>query len=510
MDDCAAGLVGGSADAGASGRRGGLALPVLTVGFATAVVMWIVGYVTHFPGLGTPAWVVAGLFAVVQLGGGVLAWRLAGDRRVVVGAGGGLVASLINLLIVGSIIGSADDPNALREGWVGMVVGTLVFGVLLGGAGAWVAGVVRERRGGEAGGESGGARVWLARFAVVAALSGVPVLLSGGLVTSTASGLAVPDWPASYDAMMFLFPLQDMTGGIYYEHAHRLFGSLVGLTVLVFMVCVLVWEPRRSVKAMAVAAFALVVVQGVLGGVRVTAAVDEKPREVVVGADGMGVERWSLPDEGVPHNYAAARDHEGSVALAMVHGISGQLTFALLCVVACAAAVRWARLDVAGDVGGDGVRDRWLRGLSFVLLGALVVQLTLGAGLRHFGHVGFLHTHIAMSVVVVCVAAFAGLRSASRRGAGFGAIPVLGKAIVGLVLVQFALGWATLFLVMPYDGSEDSVGAIAMATVHQATGAALLGCAAMLAAWSWRLLGRGGAAAGSDAGAVGGAMGAAV
>ena len=59
------------------------------------------------------------------------------------------------------------------------------------------------------------------------------LLIAGGLVTSAREGLAVVDWPNSFGYNMFLYPPSRMTGGIYYERAHRLFGSLVGLTVLV-------------------------------------------------------------------------------------------------------------------------------------------------------------------------------------------------------------------------------------------------------------------------------------
>ena len=69
----------------------------------------------------------------------------------------------------------------------------------------------------------------------------VLVVVAGGLVTSTETGLAVPDWPNSYGVNMFLYPLSRMTGGIYFEHAHRLYGSLVGLTALLHMILVWPW-----------------------------------------------------------------------------------------------------------------------------------------------------------------------------------------------------------------------------------------------------------------------------
>ncbi len=70
-------------------------------------------------------------------------------------------------------------------------------------------------------------------FAVlVAAATGI-LIFAGGLVTSTESGLSVPDWPNTYGYFMFFFPLEKMVGGIKFEHTHRLIASTVGFLILV-------------------------------------------------------------------------------------------------------------------------------------------------------------------------------------------------------------------------------------------------------------------------------------
>jgi len=58
------------------------------------------------------------------------------------------------------------------------------------------------------------------------------LIIVGGLVTNTGSALAVPDWPTTFGHNMFLFPWSRMIGGIFYEHAHRLIGSGVGLLTM--------------------------------------------------------------------------------------------------------------------------------------------------------------------------------------------------------------------------------------------------------------------------------------
>ena len=67
----------------------------------------------------------------------------------------------------------------------------------------------------------------LHRYASLTAVATFGLLIAGGLVTSTDSGLAVPDWPLSYGTW---FP--PMVGGILYEHGHRMIAALVGLMIL--------------------------------------------------------------------------------------------------------------------------------------------------------------------------------------------------------------------------------------------------------------------------------------
>src|SRR5215510_7622218 len=70
-------------------------------------------------------------------------------------------------------------------------------------------------------------------FALLTAASTAVLIFAGGLVTSTGSGLSVPDWPNSYGWFMFTFPLENWVGGIFYEHSHRLIASTVGFLILV-------------------------------------------------------------------------------------------------------------------------------------------------------------------------------------------------------------------------------------------------------------------------------------
>lgn len=73
---------------------------------------------------------------------------------------------------------------------------------------------------------------WLHRYALLSALATLALLGLGGLVTSRGVGMAVPDWPTTYGYNMFLFPISQWVGGIFYEHSHRLVATVVGLLVV--------------------------------------------------------------------------------------------------------------------------------------------------------------------------------------------------------------------------------------------------------------------------------------
>src|SRR5262245_16336929 len=109
----------------------------------------------------------------------------------------------------------------------------------------------------------------LHRFALFTACCTAFLIFVGGLVTSTESGLSVPDWPTTYGWNMFSFPYSKWVGGIFYEHGHRLIASFVGFLTVVLMVWTWLKEKRAWVRWLSVAALGAVVLQGVLGGLTV-------------------------------------------------------------------------------------------------------------------------------------------------------------------------------------------------------------------------------------------------
>jgi protoheme IX farnesyltransferase len=102
------------------------------------------------------------------------------------------------------------------------------------------------------------------RTARVTAVAVFLLLIAGALVTSTESGLAVPDWPLSYGRL-----LPPMVGGILYEHGHRMVAALVTFFVGLQMGVILWGERRRAVRRLGVFAFGAILAQAILGGLTV-------------------------------------------------------------------------------------------------------------------------------------------------------------------------------------------------------------------------------------------------
>ena len=118
-------------------------------------------------------------------------------------------------------------------------------------------------------------RNWLNRFAWLTCVATLLLICSGGMVTSKNVGLAVPDWPTTFGYNMFLFPVSKWVGGILFEHTHRLMGSLVGFLTIILAVWLWLGEDRRWLRNLGVLAVVGVILQGILGGLRVTMMKDQ-------------------------------------------------------------------------------------------------------------------------------------------------------------------------------------------------------------------------------------------
>jgi cytochrome c oxidase assembly protein subunit 15 len=179
-------------------------------------------------------------------------------------------------------------------------------------------------------------------FATLVAASTAVLIFAGGMVTSTGSGLAVPDWPNTYGRFMWTFPVQRWVGGIFYEHTHRLIASTVGMLIVILAVWLWRAEPRRWVRRLGFLALAAVITQGMLGGLTVL---------------------YLLPDP-----------------ISIAHASLAQIVFCLTITIALATSRGWNDAYAhAGAVPDDSV----LRRLAIATTVAVYCQILMGATMRH-------------------------------------------------------------------------------------------------------------------------------
>jgi len=179
-------------------------------------------------------------------------------------------------------------------------------------------------------------------YATFVAASTAVLIFAGGMVTSTGSGLSVPDWPNTYGWFMWTFPVQHWVGGIFFEHSHRLIASTVGMLIMILAFCLWRAEPRRWVRRLGYVALAAVITQGVLGGLTVLLL---------------------LP-----------------AAISIAHASLAQLVFCLTITIALATSRGWNRAYAeVGAIPDDSV----LRRVALVTTVAVYCQILMGATMRH-------------------------------------------------------------------------------------------------------------------------------
>jgi cytochrome c oxidase assembly protein subunit 15 len=316
----------------------------------------------------------------------------------------------------------------------------------------------------------------LHRFACFCAVAVLFLICVGGLVTSNEAGMSVPDWPNSYGYNMFLFPWNDWVGGIFFEHSHRLAATGIGTLTIILSVW-LCFQPRVWLRWFGAGAVLLVILQGVVGGLRVI---------------------WSLDWLGVPHALLA------------------QSYFIWMTLIALFTSRWWI-----GTISRDVVPYQWT-GRTLAITGLIFIQLILGATMRHehlglaihdfplaYGHVwpatdpasvdqynierfkeGEKAATTALAInlqmahrvgaVLITVAILAASAAAWLTP---GTAPILKRwsaVWVVLVFVQFTLGAFTIWTNKAAD----------VATTHVAVGALTLVTGALLTAISWRLQSR--------------------
>ena len=257
------------------------------------------------------------------------------------------------------------------------------------------------------------------------------LLFIGGLVTSTGSGLAVPDWPLSYGSLT-----PPMIGGIRFEHTHRVVAATVGLLTLILTVWVGFTEKRPSVRWLSIGALAAVVLQGILGGMTVL---------------------YRLP-----------------APVSITHACLGPTFFALTACLAVLLSPAWPREKGASFPEFE---ERELQSLSKAAVLLVFFQILLGAVVRHTGE--FVSYHVLTAIFVFMLSGVLVAKSMNH----FSGEPRIFRPALFLgflVTAEFFLGIGA-FVFTRIEGIQAATARIIFPTLHQTLGALILAVTAVLA-----------------------------
>jgi cytochrome c oxidase assembly protein subunit 15 len=227
---------------------------------------------------------------------------------------------------------------------------------------------------------------------------------------------------------MFLYPWSKMVGGIFYEHSHRLAGSLVGLCTILLALALWLNESRRWLRWLGIAALAMVIAQGVLGGLRVVLL-----------------------------------EH----TLAIVHASLAQAFFAFAAALAVFTSPGW-RDGIKEQPLVDGGRLLRLSAITTVMI---YFQVVFGAVLRHTGERLDAHLFFAALVVVHTVLV---LLRVTRRHPAQAKLVRLANLLGVLLLAQLLLGAGSYLAKYTTLWRISGEAVVYVTTIHLAVGALML------------------------------------
>jgi cytochrome c oxidase assembly protein subunit 15 len=141
---------------------------------------------------------------------------------------------------------------------------------------------------------------------------------------------------------MFFYPLDQMVGGIFYEHSHRMIASVVGFLTVILAVWLWKREDRKWVRVLGLVALGAVIAQGVLGGLTVL---------------------FLLP-----------------TAISVSHATLAQTFFLIVSSIALFTSSWWRQEHAPLAESSNGIR---LTTMCMLMTGAVYIQLILGALMRH-------------------------------------------------------------------------------------------------------------------------------
>lgn len=296
----------------------------------------------------------------------------------------------------------------------------------------------------------------LAIFAALGSAWVFVLVTLGAFTTSIGAGMAFPDWPLSNGSLNPAGWLQDLSK--FAEHSHRLTGMMMGLITIGLALWLWKREARSWVRQLGWWALAIVVIQGVLGGTRVT-------------LDAVAVPGFRMT--------------LGQM-LRVPHGILAQVYVCLLIAIAVACTKSWIEKPLP-------VSSR-IRTLGLICCALMLVQLVVATMMRHNGaglairtfphstptggwipvewdfRVALHFTHRVLAVVLACaLTAFASVVRRDRNATM--AMRVAASALLSLMVLQILLGMQIIvtFRAPNITTSHVVVGALLLAVTFWLT-----------------------------------------
>ncbi len=287
-------------------------------------------------------------------------------------------------------------------------------------------------------------------FSWLTLLSTVVLLAWGAFVTSINAGLAVPDWPTTFQSYDPFNPWPDWwtITPVFAEHGHRLLGMLVGLLTMILAGWTVFGDDRKWMKVLAVSALILVIFQGVLGGLRVV---------------------WV------------------SLNLAMVHAAVAQIFFSTIAALVLFTSRSWLDARDIVPVTDELVR---FRRLAVITVLAIFLQIVLGVFLRHPGTglnpmLAGLHMAGGIGSGALVVFAFLKARQTFEKGS------FLMKGVrwmLGFLIAQIALGFTAYFVILDERGMlQPSNVQVIVNSAHLVIAAFLMASAVIVSLISMRV-----------------------
>jgi cytochrome c oxidase assembly protein subunit 15 len=285
-------------------------------------------------------------------------------------------------------------------------------------------------------------KLWLHWFAIFLAFLIIILLVAGALVTSNEAGDSVPDWPLSFGR--WLIPSDNFIANVRYEYSHRFIAGVVGFTTFILALCTWFAEDRKWMKRLALIAFIGVVAQAGIGGVRVL-----------------------FP--------------EYKAEIAVPHALIAQSFFGLIVAIAVFTSRGWfASREVKEDAGNPALRT-----LTPVTIGAVLVQLVLGAGFRH-GAWGII-PHIIGAVLVMALIIWVASAVLIRHQDKYLRRPAY--LVLVLVIVQAGLGIGAYLARLASKGDPQPLEPmISLTASHVVVGALTLAAIVVLTLRCYRAL----------------------